>query len=376
MAVGVYFQDYWQPLPDNPTSDRVHDFLEEESRFQFVYFFESEGELDSIYLISYEPITSRLGAVNIPPDAQISSQFRGEFAPIKDLYEEFEPEDVRNDLESSLDLDIEFWVSLRKDRLARLIDLLGGANVPVGTTQVAQRDTGDTVDTGDTAGGRWMDGNLAVRYMTDAFQEHGQQGLRYRHKTLFEGLLHRLGEEQALLDDRRFQSDVQALINGSNVNARESRTLVTELQELSGEDIRFLTARERSGLDTENRLDSRQVKQMLPQPMQEIIESSEPQERIQVQLLNGAGTSGLADAARERLQSLPNVDVVEVGNADRFTYETTRIIDRSGNPQSAKRLQEILERGEIEQESSDRLMVDATVILGKDAEDLIEDEDL
>jgi hypothetical protein len=93
-----------------------------------------------------------------------------------------------------------------------------------------------------------------------------------------------------------------------------------------------------------------------------------PVERgIQAEVLNGCGVRGLADKATHYLRK-NNIDVVNTDNYDTFDVLTTRILDRSDNPQKAREVAKLLGIPEnrilLRKDSS--LKLDVTIILGAD----------
>lgn len=64
----------------------------------------------------------------------------------------------------------------------------------------------------------------------------------------------------------------------------------------------------------------------------------------QVQVLNGNGRQGAAQAAADRLR-LEGYYVVSVGNADHFSYPNTQIISRNGNVDGAQAIAQTLGSG-------------------------------
>ena len=88
---------------------------------------------------------------------------------------------------------------------------------------------------------------------------------------------------------------------------------------------------------------------------------------IKVEVLNGNGVDGIAAVATDFLRE-QGFDVVRTDDADRTDYLYTLVKDRTGNLQSARRLAEILNVDTVSviQEINRSLVLDATVILGKD----------
>jgi hypothetical protein len=95
------------------------------------------------------------------------------------------------------------------------------------------------------------------------------------------------------------------------------------------------------------------------------ISVGDQERRISVEVLNGAGDAGAASEVTERLRSL-GFDVKTYGNAGRFDYPSTLVLDRSGRAGAARDVARALGGVELRSEPDSTLYLDATVILGKD----------
>jgi hypothetical protein len=206
---------------------------------------------------------------------------------------------------------------------------------------------------------------MAMDYVSESYGDFGIQGLRYRHKTFFLGFLQWLNRQDHLINSPRTFDRVHSRLE-TNLSRPELHELTDLMRNLSAEKIKFPAVTGRISSAGDRHLSASRVKKMLPRPLKEIIRQAEPLEEIQVQVLNGAGINGLAQDLRTFLQKHPRIDVIDVGNADRYDYQTTRVIDRSNNPQAAYRVLEILKTGQYMSESSNEMLVDVTVIGGRD----------
>lgn len=99
----------------------------------------------------------------------------------------------------------------------------------------------------------------------------------------------------------------------------------------------------------------------------------EQQGRIRVEVLNGAGDVGAAARITEVLRAA-GFDVKTYGNAGRYDYEQSIVLDRSGRPGAAGAVAAALRGAEVREELDSELYLDATVILGDDWRSLIEGE--
>lgn len=89
---------------------------------------------------------------------------------------------------------------------------------------------------------------------------------------------------------------------------------------------------------------------------------------IRVEVLNGSPVDkaglGLAEALRSR-----GFDVVSIGNADRADYEQTLVLDRVGRLDYARAVAEELQVEPAFRQKNEDLLLEVTVILGKDRAD-------
>jgi hypothetical protein len=93
-----------------------------------------------------------------------------------------------------------------------------------------------------------------------------------------------------------------------------------------------------------------------------------PGERVpaKVEVLNAVGIDGLARDASLRLRAR-GVDVVFFGNAAIDTLTETRVVARRGNTALAREVRDALGVGVVEDAEDPRLLLDVTVLLGRDA---------
>jgi hypothetical protein len=86
---------------------------------------------------------------------------------------------------------------------------------------------------------------------------------------------------------------------------------------------------------------------------------------VRIEVLNGAGTAGLARDATYRLRG-DGFDVVFFGNADHFGYPRSVVVDRVGRPDRARAVATALGIDSVASAVDSSLMVEVTVLLGDD----------
>lgn len=101
-----------------------------------------------------------------------------------------------------------------------------------------------------------------------------------------------------------------------------------------------------------------------------LVEEPKPPEEpriLQIEVLNGCGVSGVANAFTDFFRT-QGFDVVRAENYESFNVLRTVVIDRRGDMKNVVRIAEALGLGEerVLQEVNEAYLIDASVIIGKD----------
>ena len=91
--------------------------------------------------------------------------------------------------------------------------------------------------------------------------------------------------------------------------------------------------------------------------------SANPAERIKVEVLNATEVRGLARRATQHLRDR-GFDVLYMGTAT-AQLDSTLVLDRSGNPERARRVAEALGGARVESRPDSSRYLDVTVMLGR-----------
>jgi hypothetical protein len=89
--------------------------------------------------------------------------------------------------------------------------------------------------------------------------------------------------------------------------------------------------------------------------------------RVQTEVLNGTSIDGLARRMTLKLRER-GVDVVFFGSASTNTTDSTIVIARRGDMAAAERVRDLLGVGKVVDEPAAQLLLDVTVVLGRDAD--------
>lgn len=90
----------------------------------------------------------------------------------------------------------------------------------------------------------------------------------------------------------------------------------------------------------------------------------------QIQILNGCGKAGAAEHFRNFLTD-QGFDIIEFGNAASWNYNHTLVVARTDNLPVARDLARVMGTDNLIHLADPLAMVDATVFVGKDYEELI-----
>lgn len=88
-------------------------------------------------------------------------------------------------------------------------------------------------------------------------------------------------------------------------------------------------------------------------------------ERVRVEVLNGGGQAGMAREATGHLRDR-GFDVVKMGNRIPFDEDSSFVLDRVGDVETARRVADALRIPHVRSEPDPNLFADVSVVLGRD----------
>ena len=89
--------------------------------------------------------------------------------------------------------------------------------------------------------------------------------------------------------------------------------------------------------------------------------------KIHIEVLNGCGADGVATRLSDRLRE-HGLDVITQGNAENFNFPDTIVIDRTGKPDYARQVANLLgTKNHIQQMTPDPFRIEeVTIVIGRD----------
>jgi polyisoprenyl-teichoic acid--peptidoglycan teichoic acid transferase len=284
-------------------------------------------------------------------------------------------------VDNLLDVRLDGVVAVSRAGWATLGDVLGPIEVEVRSRLVAEGDGGGG-EVRFEPGPQQLEGDRLAEFVT--FRGVGETELEAlpRIQQVVAGLLDRIAEDpaplRALLGLDEPPPDPEGSAEEAGAGPFESSdpaltyALLTELAEARrAERLTTLTLPVSplgSGRDDLYRVDAERAGAII----EERLAASRPTDTAgagrSLQVLNGNGVPGIGQQVAERLQP-GGYRILLTGNADRFSYETTRIVIYDDAPEQlavARDIRERLGTGEIERSGTPQSVVDVTIVVGAD----------
>lgn len=315
----------------------------------------------------YNPQTRKTAFVDVPPEtgSLISSLSRVD--ALSALY--------RTDMREYLakigqltGLTVPFFIVLTAEQFEHQVDLLSGVELFVPSViEDSKADPMTLIPSGNLV----LDGSKARDYLLyqDDSEEMSDRSARYQK--IVQSLLRGWGENEAYLAN----DDVFPKFFASMKTNLEDTGLKTFLKVASGADWERVVFQRVLG--TERLVDGKKLLfphyngNLLLETVRQVVEGLANKDADQlvngtltVEILNGTTRAGLASRTANLFRNF-GYEILSAKNAENTQAETT-IIDRTGNPDQAQKLADLIRCGKIVTQSDASGSAMITIILGKD----------
>lgn len=320
------------------------------------------GLSDTILLASIDLSTKRVSAISIPRDTKI--ELDGQTRKVNAAYSVGGPARTEQVIMDMTGIKPDYYVKTNVAGFEKTVDILGGVDIDV-EKNMRYNDNWGHLHINLKKGLQHLDGNKAMQYV------------RFRHDAL--GDITRMQRQQKFLKALVQQSmSASKLTRLPAVIGSMLRNCETDM---TPKDVLYLAKFASKTSMSQVKMD------MLPGAPENINGASywvyDPERTAQlvrelfiapgqpqlptVEVLNGSGVAGaagkIADALKEK-----GYQVVSIGNADSFGYESSRIISHRKDVQGVDGIAGILNSNDMtEDEAKGPPKADVTVIVGKDA---------
>lgn len=341
----------------------------------------SKGLTDCLVLVSLEPKTSQVGVISIPRDTRVKINYQGRnrYDKINHVYARGGIDLLLRTVEDILKdgglsgFIIPFYVLLDYEGFVNVVDLLDGVEIFIEQEMYYIDQAGDLYIR-IPRGLQKLDGEKTLQFVRFRSTSSGDFDRIKRREEIINLLAEKVFSSKAILSSPAVIKEMRQHIK-ANLGLAEMLSLASHVRHLSPEkNIAFFEmpgqGRNVNGINYWQ-IDPIEFKKMVAKLERHLAKTGEsprvlPEKVITVRILNGCGRSRLATEVRDRLRREPKIDVVETGNADRFNYRDTIIVDQVGNRSNALYILKFLRQGKVIQKIDPKALVDVTVVLGQD----------
>lgn len=311
---------------------------------------------DTLMLISVDPEHRRINALSIPRDTR--AEIPGVGAnKINAAYAFGGPGLTIRSVEGLLGVPVHYYVKLGPDSFARIIDALGGVEIDV-EKDMKYTDHWASLYIDLKKGRQWLDGDEAMQYIRFRHDALGDIGRVERQQKVLMAILQKLTSPSTVLRAPRL---LRALVERTqtNLTMRELLTLGLFAARLSAPDIHTATLPGQVGpvyISPDVAKAGPLIAEMFFGVDARTLSSTA------VEVINASGIPGLGRQTAARLERF-GVRIVRVDSVTTLARVTT-IIDRSGRPEVARLLAEVLGQKPITHEPGSG--PDITILVARD----------
>ncbi|MCL2243271.1 MAG: LCP family protein [Treponema sp.] len=307
----------------------------------------------SAYVLMYYPATKRAAIFDIPGELGLLISRINRVDRIDRVYESGRITGYENEIEKLLGIDLNFSIVITKEKLISMVDLLEGVEIFI-PSRVSYRDDSQLIlfPSGITV----LDGDKAGAYATYTLPGEDRELEVFRRQRFFLGLLN----SWIRMNDRLKEPAAAKLYYSFFRTDMNQRTLVRLFDEFINIDTERTNIQSVGGSLREvsgqmliiPHWDGSLVKEIVRQTLGTLTRQTEnhlSERTVTVEVLNGTAVSGLAGRTAEMLRSF-GYDVISIGNADHSNYESTVIVQRTGDEGMAIAFADIIQCSNIRRE--------------------------
>lgn len=291
---------------------------------------------DTIFVASLQEGDVRI--LSIPRDMRVKFP-DGRVEKANAAYAFGKAELTRTVISNFLGVEIKYYIVIDYGGFEKLIDLIGGVLL---TVEKPLKDDKTKPPIDIPAGTQKFNGKMALAYVRYRDPVTGDLGRLQRQRQLLEALLRQRAPSSSLDDLQRFVTTAQQYIE-TNLAPVSLYRLAQRLHNLRPEQVHIKqipgesickSAKEGGCYIEPDPVRTAQLVNKMLRGM-DVVTADE----VRVKVLNGSGVTGLARRVSELLRN-EGFSVVHVGNADRFDYTQSYIIDITGNSKKIELLRE------------------------------------
>ncbi len=325
---------------------------------------------DTMILARLDLRNKKLRLLSIPRDTRVQIPGDGNDR-INSAYAIGGPHLSETVVQNLIQIPIDYYVRIKEEGLKHLVDAIGGIDVDV-EKNMDYDDRWGNLHIHLKKGFQHLNGEKSAEYSRFRHDETGDYGRIERQQKVVKAIQKRFTDPAVLADIPKIvqvaKDNVETDLKFTQLFALASifkSTRIASVQTFTLPTIPKDYLEGRYWVSYVD-LDPGQAQKTLgeftlPEPT---ASSNANPSLLRVEVLNGSGIPGKAQEVAERLRNKGFL-VARVGNADRFDYTETEIVDHTGQGEGES-VAKVLQRGSTLSVPQDPRQVDITVIVGRD----------
>lgn len=320
---------------------------------------ENHGRADTIVFLSISPKTKDVLILSIPRDTRVEIPGRG-MDKINHAYAFGGEKLISKTVSSFLDVPIHFYAVADFNGFVNIIDELGGVDINV-EKEMYYVDKAGGVEINLYPGKQVLDGEKSLQYIRFRNDKLGDLGRIKRQQKLALAVIKKMMNFDSITKIPQISEEIKRYIE-TNIKVQDAIALANLFKGVNQEKFKLETVHGNpvyiegvSYLEPNVEEVRKRVKSLIYG-----LNSG-----VEVEVLNGNAMSGIAHRIAKDLE-LQGFKVVNIGNADNFDYEKTKIIVYSKEVNLDNEFKKLFNDFEIVKEYRTQTNIDLVIILGKD----------
>jgi len=320
---------------------------------------ENHGRADTIVLLSVSPKTKDALILSIPRDTRVEIPGRG-MDKINHAYAFGGESLLTKTVSSFLDVPIHFYAVADFNGFVYIIDELGGVEIDV-EKEMHYVDKAGGVEINLHPGKQILNGEKALQYIRFRYDKLGDLGRIKRQQKLALAVIKKMINFDSMIKIPQISEGMKDYIE-TNIEARDTVALANLFRGVNQEKFRIETVQgEPVYIEGISYLEPNVEE--VQQRVKSLIYGKNS--GMKVEVLNGNAMTGIAHKIANDLE-LQGFEIVNLGNADNFNYEKTKIIIYSKEVNLNNEFKKLFNDFEIVKEYQTNANLDLVIILGKD----------
>jgi LCP family protein required for cell wall assembly len=320
---------------------------------------ENQGRADTIVFLSISPKTKDVLILSIPRDTRVEIPERG-MDKINHAYAFGGERLISKTVSSFLDVPIHFYAVVDFIGFVYIIDELGGVEIDV-EKEMHYVDKAGGVEINLYPGKQILDGRKALQYIRFRYDKLGDLGRIKRQQKLALTVIKKMIHFDSITKIPQISEGMKEYME-TNIEAQDAIALANLFRGVNQEKFRVETVQSKPVYIEGISYLEPNVEEV-QQRVKSLIYSKNS--GMKVEVLNGNAMAGIAHKIAKDLE-LQGFEIVNIGNADNFNYEQTKIIVYSKEVNLDNQFKELFKDFEIAKEYQDQTNLDLVIILGKD----------